>query len=114
MHTQYNTYQIAVQTCCQFTAEQYIEVWNGGTYLILLSGGCRCLTGEEVPLRLGLLTCPVSEVDPDSIIPNVFLWRFVPLFFKLLGFIVAVLIYGFVFSVIVKNNDKAQCLWRVD
>ena len=39
---------------------------------MVLCGGYRFLTGEMVPLRLGLLKRPVSDVDPDSLTPNDF------------------------------------------
>ena len=35
-------------------------------------GGCRCLTGEEVPLCLTVPTYPVSEDTTDCLIPSVF------------------------------------------
>ena len=34
-------------------------------------GGCRCLTGEEVPLCLAVPTCPVSEDTADRLTPSV-------------------------------------------
>ena len=58
-------------------------VWGGG-------GGYRFLTGEKVPLRLGLLTRPVSDVDPDSLIPNDFHSAFFSVVFCVLGNIAAV------------------------
>ena len=35
-------------------------------------GGCRCLTGEEVPLCLTVPTYPGSEDTADRLLPSVF------------------------------------------
>ena len=79
----------------------------------VLSGGCRCLTEEEVPLRLGLFTRPVSEVGPDSLTPSVFLMRLSSLIFGVLGGILAARGYGAVLCSVNRYYMSCQCLWRV-